>query len=469
MRWNRELRQKGIRDLAAIIVEVESGEPAAYCGNSDLSFDRDGKWVDIARSPRSSGSILKPLLYAAALERGTILPNSLLPDVPMDFGGFAPKNFNGSFAGAIEADQALALSLNIPNVYLLKEYGILRFVETLREAGLKTLSRPADEYGLSLILGGAEVTLVEITACYAKMAACYRDSTRYPSFPLHDRIALYRTFEAMREVVRPDEMDWRRASSAQNIAWKTGTSYGSRDAWAIGLTPKYVIGVWAGNANGSGVADLTGARIAGPVLFELFGLLPECEWFEEPGDEEGMIRSVCSHSGYPAGRFCPETQTELLPKGATACRPCPYCREVPLSLDGGRQVVNRSKPVRLESRFVLPPMIEHFYKPLHPEYRALPSLKQGPGTDPTTTMHFIYPADGSIISLPRQLDGSPGSFVARVAHTNPATELFWHLDNTYLGSTRDIHQMTIAPTRGVHTITVVDALGAMQNIEVIII
>ena len=273
----------------------------------------------------------------------------------------------------------------------------------------------------------------------------------------------------MREVVRPDEMDWRRASSAQNIAWKTGTSYGSRDAWASGLTPKYVIGVWAGNANGSGVADLTGARIAGPVLFELFGLLPECEWFAEPGDEEGMIRSVCSHSGYPAGRFCPETQTELLPKGATACRPCPYCREVPLSLDGGRQVVNRSKPVRLESRFVLPPMIEHFYKPLHPEYRALPSLKQGPGTDPTTTMHFIYPADGSIISLPRQLDGSPGSFVARVAHTNPATELFWHLDNTYLGSTRDIHQMTIAPTRGVHTITVVDALGAMQNIEVIII
>lgn len=131
--------------------------------------------------------------------------------------------------------------------------------------------------------------------------------------------------------------------------------------------------------------------------------------------------------------------------------------------------MDRSKPVRLESRFVLPPMIEHFYKPLHPEYRALPSLKQGPRTDPTTTMHFIYPADGSIISLPRQLDGSPGSFVARVAHTNPVTELFWHLDNIYLGSTRDIHQMTIAPTRGVHTITVVDALGAMQNIEVIII
>lgn len=469
VRWNRELRQKGIRDLAAIIVEVESGEPVAYCGNSDMSFDREGKWVDIARSPRSSGSILKPLLYAAALERGTILPNSLLPDVPMDFGGFAPKNFDGTYAGAIDANQALALSLNVPNVYLLKEYGILHFVETLRQAGLKTLSRPADEYGLSLILGGAEVTLVDIAGCYAKMAACYQDSTRYQDFPLRDRVALYRTFEAMREVVRPDEMDWRRASSAQNIAWKTGTSYGSRDAWAIGITPKYVVGVWAGNANGSGVADLTGARIAGPVLFELFGLLPECGWFEEPGDEEGTIQSVCSRSGYPAGRFCRETQTRLLPKGAAACRPCPYCREVAISLDGRRLVTDRSETVRLENRFVLPPVIEHFYKPLHPEYVELPPLKQSSGADPAATMYFIYPADGSVISLPRQLDGSPGSFVARVAHANPSTELFWHLDNTYIGSTRDIHQMTIAPTRGVHTITVVDALGAMQNIEVIII
>lgn len=469
VRWNRELRQKSIRDLAAIIVEVESGEPVAYCGNSDMSFDREGKWVDIARSPRSSGSILKPLLYAAALERGTILPNSLLPDVPMDFGGFAPKNFDGTYAGAIDANQALALSLNVPNVYLLKEYGILHFVETLRQAGLKTLSRPADEYGLSLILGGAEVTLVDIAGCYAKMAACYQDSTRYQDFPLRDRVALYRTFEAMREVVRPDEMDWRRASSAQNIAWKTGTSYGSRDAWAIGITPKYVVGVWAGNANGSGVADLTGARIAGPVLFELFGLLPECGWFEEPGDEEGTIQSVCSRSGYPAGRFCRETQTRLLPKGAAACRPCPYCREVAISLDGRRLVTDRSETVRLENRFVLPPVIEHFYKPLHPEYVELPPLKQSSGADPAATMYFIYPADGSVISLPRQLDGSPGSFVARVAHANPSTELFWHLDNTYIGSTRDIHQMTIAPTAGVHTITVIDASGVMLCVTAIII
>ncbi len=467
--WSNELRPMGINDLAAIIVEVESGEAVAYCGNSDMTFDRGGKWVDIARSPRSSGSILKPLLYAAALERGTILPHSLLPDVPTDFGGFTPKNFDGSYAGAIEADKALALSLNVANVHLLKEFGVMSFAETLQQSGLKSLSRPADEYGLSLVLGGAEVTLAEVVSCYAKMSACYQDPTRYPDFPLRNRIALHYTFEAMREVNRPDQMDWRRVNSVQNIAWKTGTSYGARDAWAIGITPQYVVGVWAGNANGSGVADLTGARTAGPVMFDLFGLLPSCSWFEKPMENDGVTMTVCSHSGYMAGRNCAETQKMILPQGSIGSRNCPYCHEWAVSLDGEQRITDRSEPTRMERYFVLPPMIEHFYKPNHPEYRVLPSLKQSLLTDPSATMNFIYPTNGSVINLPRQLDGSHGAFVCKVAHTTPSTELFWHLDNSYLGSTRDIHQMTIAPTEGVHTITVVDALGVELSVNVVIV
>lgn len=468
-RRSNELRQMGSRDLAVVIVEVKSGETMAYCGNSDISFEREGKWVDIARSPRSSGSILKPLLYAAALERGTILPHSLLPDVPTDFGGFAPKNFEGSYAGAIEADKALELSLNIPNVYLLKEFGVMNFAEILQQSGLKSLSRPADEYGLSLILGGAEVTLVDVVSCYAKMSACYQDSTRYPDFPLRNRVALYHTFEAMREVNRPDQMDWRRVSSVQNIAWKTGTSYGARDAWAIGLTPQYVVGVWVGNANGSGVPDLTGARAAGPILFDLFGLLPSCNWFSKPEEKDGMMITVCSHSGYMAGRHCKETKKNLLPDGSAGSRPCPYCRAVTVSIDGKFRIADRSEPTRMERYFALPPVIEHFYKPLHPEYNGLPPLKQGTVTDPANTIHFIYPTSGSVITLPRKLDGSRNPFVCKVAHTTPSTELFWHIDNTYLGSTRDIHQMSITPTKGVHTIVVIDASGTEQRITIIVV
>lgn len=465
-RWSKELRGQNIRDIAVVISEVGSGDVIAYCGNSDMSFERDGKWVDIARSPRSSGSILKPLLYAAALQEGVILPNSLLPDVPTDFGGFVPKNFDGSYAGAIAADEALALSLNIPNVHLLKEYGVARFAESLQQAGFSSLTRPADEYGLSLVLGGAEVRLVDIVSCYSSMARCYTDSLACVGFPLNDKVALHYTFNAMREVNRPDQMDWRRASSVQNVAWKTGTSYGSRDAWAVGVTPKYVVGIWVGNADGSGVPELTGARTAGPILFDMFNLLLYTEWFSKPDASEGVMLRVCSHSGYIAGRDCTETKEVLLPQKSIDSPRCPYCKEVSVSLDGLRLVSDRSEPTRTQCYFVLPPLMEHYYRQQHQEYQPLPK-KSITSNEMAQSFHFVYPMDGSIVSIPKQMDGTRGSIVCQAVHTSSA-EIFWHLDGSYIGTTFDLHKMPISPSLGYHTITIVDNLGVQQTISIIV-
>lgn len=465
-RWSKELRGQNIRDIAVVISEVESGDVIAYCGNSDMSFERDGKWVDIAHSPRSSGSILKPLLYAAALQEGVILPNSLLPDVPTDFGGFVPKNFDGTYAGAIAADEALALSLNIPNVLLLKEYGVARFAESLQQMGFSSLTRPADEYGLSLVLGGAEVRLVDVVSCYSSMARCYTDSLACVGFPLNDKVALHYTFNAMREVNRPDQMDWRRVSSVQNVAWKTGTSYGSRDAWAVGFTPKYVVGIWVGNADGSGVPELTGARTAGPILFDMFNLLPYSDWFTEPDASDGVLLRVCTHSGHPAGRHCSETKEVLLPVKSVDSPRCPYCKEVSVSLDGLRLVSDRSEPTRPQRFFVLPPLMEHYYRQQHQEYQPLPK-KSATNNDIEQSFHFVYPADGSIVSIPKQMDGTKGSIVCQAVH-NSSAELFWHLDGSYIGTTSDVHKMQIKPSLGYHTITVVDDLGAQKTISIIV-
>lgn len=465
-RWSKELRGQNIRDIAVVISEVESGDVIAYCGNSDMSFERDGKWVDVARSPRSSGSILKPLLYAAALQEGVILPNSLLPDVPTDFGGFVPKNFDGTYAGAIAADEALVLSLNIPNVYLLKEYGVARFAESLQQMGFSSLTRPADEYGLSLVLGGAEVRLVDVVSCYSSMARCYTDSLACVGFPLNDKVALHYTFNAMREVNRPDQMDWRRASSVQNVAWKTGTSYGSRDAWAVGVTPKYVVGIWVGNADGSGVPELTGARTAGPILFDMFNLLPHSEWFTEPDASDGVLFRVCSHSGHIAGRHCTDTKELLLPAKSIDSHRCPYCKEVSVSLDGLRLVGDRSEPTRPHCFFVLPPLMEHYYRQQHQEYQPLPQ-KSNTINDVEQSFHFVYPADGSIVSIPKQMDGTRSSIVCQAVH-NSSAELFWHMDGSYIGTTSDVHKMQIKPSLGYHTITVVDDLGAQKTISIIV-
>ncbi|MBQ1693103.1 MAG: penicillin-binding protein 1C, partial [Bacteroidales bacterium] len=262
-RWSDELTLGGAADLAAVILDIRSGEIIAYVGNASPLRKRNGSEVDIATAPRSTGSILKPFLYCAALQEGVILLRTLIRDTPVNLNGFTPQNFDLQFHGAVPAAEALARSLNVPAVHLLRAYGAPRFLELLRQAGLSTLTRSASDYGLSLILGGAEGTLMDITQAYANMVRQYQGLET--DSPFKDKIAIWYTFEALKEVNRPDEIDWKLIQSVRKVAWKTGTSYGYRDAWAVGVTPDYAVGVWCGNADGHGVAGMTGAKTAGPV------------------------------------------------------------------------------------------------------------------------------------------------------------------------------------------------------------
>ncbi len=449
--WREELALSGIQDLAVVVADVNKGEIIAYCGNADMDADRTGKWVDIARSPRSSGSILKPLLYCAAIQEGVILENTILPDVPTDFGGFAPKNFDGQFAGIVPANQTLALSLNVPNVYLLKKFGVTRFASLLQKCGLSTLTRPAHEYGLSLVLGGAEVTLLDVVNGYTRLA-------RYEqNFPINDSIAVYAMLNAMREVNRPDQLDYSRVSDIQNIAWKTGTSYGARDGWAIGITPGYVVGVWIGNADGSGVADLTGARTAGPVMFDIFNLLPQSGWFPTP---KGKKQKVCLKSGHLAGKYCKETTMRLCSENAGKSERCPYCQEIPVSLDGQRRVSDCSEHMEMKSYFILSPLQKHYFKLQHTDYIEPPV-----STDATNNMKFIYPSEGAVVSMPKDDDHI---IVCKATHTNPSATLFWHIDNNFIELTSDLHQVQIAPSEGFHRLTIIDNTGSETSVEFIV-
>ena len=429
-RWSDELARTGTADLAAVILDIRSGETIAYVGNASPLRKRTGSEVDIAAAPRSTGSILKPFLYCAALQDGTILPRTLLRDTPVNLNGFTPQNFDLQFHGAVPAAEALARSLNVPAVHLLRAYGPPRFLKILRDAGLTTLPRDASYYGLSLILGGGEGTLADITRAYAGMVRSY-DGLPTDS-PFRDRLALWYTFEALKEVNRPDEIDWKLIRSVRKAAWKTGTSYGSRDAWAVGVTPDYAVGVWCGNADGHGVAGMTGAKTAGPVLFDLLNLLPPtADWFEEPLDG-GVWLDVCKESGMLRSQDCPDYMRILLPAQAQESEVCPYHKD---------------------GTFRLPPAMEWYYKAYHPEYEVRPATRDA------ARMEFLYPEPGSILTLPRQLDGSEGGAVFQAVHRDPNATLYWHLDDTYLGETRLLHQMRLSPAPGKHTVTVVDGDG----------
>ena len=310
-RWSDELTLGGAADLAAVILDIRSGEIIAYVGNASPLRRRNGSEVDIATAPRSTGSILKPFLYCAALQEGVILPRTLIRDTPVNLNGFTPQNFDLQFHGAVPAAEALARSLNVPAVHLLRAYGAPRFLELLRQAGLSTLTRSASDYGLSLILGGSEGTLMDITQAYANMVRQYQGLET--DSPFKDNIAIWYTFEALKEVNRPDEIDWKLIQSVRKVAWKTGTSYGYRDAWAVGVTPDYAVGVWCGNADGHGVAGMTGAKTAGPVLFDLLNLLPpSADWFQEPL-EGGVFLDVCTASGMLRSQDCPDYESIRLP------------------------------------------------------------------------------------------------------------------------------------------------------------
>ena len=435
-RWSDELAMTGTADLAAVILDIRTGETIAYVGNASPLRARTGSEVDIASAPRSTGSILKPFLYCAALADGTILPRTLLRDTPVNLNGFTPQNFDLQFHGAVPAAEALARSLNVPAVHLLRAYGPPRFLNVLREAGISTMNRDASYYGLSLILGGGEGTLADITRAYAGMVRSYDGLTT--DSPFRDRIALWYTFEALKEVNRPDEIDWKLIRSVRKAAWKTGTSYGSRDAWAVGVTPDYAVGVWCGNADGHGVAGMTGAKTAGPVLFDLLNLLPpSTDWFEEPLDG-GVWLDVCKESGMLRSQDCPDYERVLLPVQAQESEVCPY---------------------HIDGTFRLPPAMEWYYKAYHPEYEVRPATRD------IALMEFLYPEPGTILTLPRQMDGSEGGAVFQAVHRDPAATLYWHLDDTYLGETRIIHQMRLSPAPGKHTVTVVDGDGNSVSVH----
>lgn len=452
--WNAELSTSGINDLAVIVKDVRTEETLAYVGNANPERKRPGGEVDIIRSPRSTGSILKPVLYCALLQEGDILPNTLLPDVPININGFSPQNFNRRFNGAVPASEALARSLNVPSVHMLRRFGVPKFLDMLRRCGMTTLHKSASHYGLSLILGGAEGTLGDVTTMYARLSESYqsadtshtRKCDRLHGFPLTDKSALWWTFEALKEVNRPDEIDWRLVTSVRKVAWKTGTSYGFRDAWAVGVTPDYAVGVWAGNAQGQGVPGLTGARAAGPVMFDVFNLLPVKEydreysrngWFKEPVFGDYVLAEVCRESGHLKSASCEHIDTLALPRKSIRSASCPYHRTI-----NGERV------------FVLPPSMEWYYRQNHPEYSP-PSSKDKADSQ----MEFIYPENGAVIYIPRQLDGSIQGITFNLAHRNPMTTIYWHIDNEYAGQTRMIHQMTLNPTIGKHTVTAVDESG----------
>jgi penicillin-binding protein 1C len=484
LRHSSRLASEGVNNLAILVIDHETMQTSAYVGNrawkDSPQYAPD---VDVINRPRSTGSILKPFLYASMLQEGEISPTTLVQDIPTQFGSFTPQNFDQQFRGAVPAHLALAQSLNVPSVHMLRKFGVNRFQEQLQVLGMTSLFRAADDYGLTLILGGAEGTLWEISGIYARMTASARDGSfmQQPKTialmqaetkiektlsPVIRQGAAWLTLKAMIDVERPgQELQWRDFDGSQSIAWKTGTSYGLRDAWSVGSNGRYTVGVWAGNASGEAAPSLTGVSSAAPVMFDVFDGLGSSHWLIKPEHALKKIE-VCEDDGYLAGGQCKTREIEI-PLDSHFEKITPFHKRI--HLDGKKNLRVHSgceavKNMRAADGFVLPPAQEFFWRQRHSDYKPLPQWRadcvaQLAELDDDQPMELLYPYDTSRIYLPVDLNGLRTRALLRAVHRNHKAKIFWHIDDRYLGETSLFHEQTIALEPGMHRLLLLDEQG----------
>ncbi|WP_413291107.1 penicillin-binding protein 1C [Bdellovibrio sp. HCB337] len=338
------LATKGVKNAALMVLNIETMEIQALVGSSDFFNAEIEGQVNGVVAKRSPGSALKPLLYALALDQGLIHPLTLLKDTPMSFAGYDPENFDQNFRGPLSATDALVHSRNVPAVYLDSQVKSPSFYDFLKDFGVSQL-KTAKHYGLSLSLGGAEVSMEEMLQLYSVLARQgYRLPVRWlkeQKTPSHvpqliSKEAAFVTLDMLTKNPRPEGQDLNSIlRTSMDVAWKTGTSFGFRDAWAVGAFGPFVVGVWLGNFDGEGNPAFIGRDLAGPLLFQMVDLLkPLAEtyplWKSMSGLGLKKVK-VCSISGHFPGPHCRHQQETWFIPGKSPISTCNIHREVMIS------------------------------------------------------------------------------------------------------------------------------------------
>lgn len=463
-----------IENAAVYVLDYLDDEIKAYVGNN-LSA-KNAAMVDMVQAQRSTGSTLKPFLYAAMLDDGTLMPDMILPDIPYTISGYTPRNYSGEFLGAVPASKALQYSLNTPFVILLRDYGVPRFLNLLKSLKLSGLVFDSDHYGLSLILGGGEASLFDMANAYGQMgrrlaSALNEDFDGDGEVPF-STTAVWKTLNVMTGLTRPEsEIGWGGFSSSKRVAWKTGTSFGFKDAWAIGLTDRYVVGVWVGNSDGEGRPGLTGTSVAAPIMFDVISKLKGSFTYSEVPPTAVEVE-VCAESGYPCSEICPRRVKTYVPDVENKTGVCPYHKKI--FLDKSRQY--RVQPncydidqLCYDVYLILPPVMEWFYKQHSPMYRPLPAFYPGCGNSTSDdVMSFIYPKDDARVIIPIGIKGDRQQVIFEIAHRNPQKTVYWSIGDQFLGSTKRNHQMPIDVEKGTYDLRCVDEDGVELRRRIVV-
>ena len=514
----RRLRELGITQAAVLVVNNRTRAVEAYVGSADFQDAASSGQVDGVRAVRSPGSTLKPFLYALAVDRGIITPKLKLPDVPTNFSGFRPENFDKSCAGEVTVERALTYSLNIPAVRVLAELGVPVFTEKLRAAGFKNVARNAPQLGLSTILGGCGATLEELTGLYAALAAGGRWRTvRLTSLPnatsppgplskkegapnAHERqnpsgspllrrgaggevalggevlvseSAAFLITDILAQRTRPDlPMGYQNSRHLPKIAWKTGTSYGRRDAWSIGYNADYTIGVWVGNFSGQGSPALTGADVASPLLFDLFNTLAynsPNRWAVPPATLD--FRLVCAETGLVPGEHCPNQLIDYYLPGTSTARRCEHQKEAFVSADGAQAYCRACVPAAgFRRQLFLNPLPEVL---AFREAQGLPSRRLPPHNAACRLVRTTDGGAGAALAITSPLDHAEyvldrrdqQQMLLSCAAGSEVRQVYWYVNDRFLRAAAATERVFFRPPGGTVKISCADDHGRNVNIQ----
>ncbi|PLX11599.1 MAG: penicillin-binding protein 1C [Marinilabiliales bacterium] len=468
---------QNIKNACVLVVKNDNREVISYVGSADFNNPDDGGQVDGTLAVRSPGSTLKPLLYGMAMDKGLITPKFKITDTPVSFNGYEPENYDGNFNGKVSIEYALANSLNIVAVKVLDKLGVKPFVERLIKAGFKRIKHDRKHLGLSTVLGGCGASLEELTGLYcalahegeySRLSYVYGDSSKTEKRILSKQ-ASYMITEILTQLTRPDlPLEWQNSSNLPKVAWKTGTSYGRRDAWSIGYNKNYTVGVWVGNFSGHGVPDLSGAQTAAPLLFNIFNVIDyksKKQWYTMPDSLD--IRYVCSESGLVPNEFCKNQVMDYFIPFVSTNRECTHMRYVWISPDSSISYCSECLP---ESGYI---------KALYPNYEKemisyyeMNGIRYQKIPDHNPDCERIFTENEPKITSPINnteyyINETDSMQVLLSAHFAPdVSKAYWYINNTFYKSGSPTDRIFFSPTEGKVTISCSDDKGRFTSVSI---
>jgi penicillin-binding protein 1C len=474
----RPWKLKGVHNGAVVVIDNTTREILAYAGSENFDDAGAQGQVDAVRALHSPGSTLKPLLYALLMDRGELTPRTRLLDVPYDAEGFLAENYDGTYSGLVYADDALRRSLNVPMIRLLRSAGVPGFLDFIGNAGVSSLQTQRAKLGLSLILGGCGVTLEEMTGAYSTFPAGgifveprfvkQQASDERSGREVFSRSAAYMVTEILSGLDRPDlPNNFESSMNLPTVAFKTGTSYGRRDAWSIGYSAQYTVGVWIGNVTQRGCPDLVGSKSAAPLLIDIFNSISASHQKTIlPIPRDVSMRLVCAESGLVPNGRCQRTIEDLYSVSRTLNRPCNLCMEYLISQDGSRSYCASCagpEPFRSMTYLDYPAELLDFWRRTGIAYHRVPPhnplcTRLFPGEGP----NIVSPSDAMtyfVVSKTQKLAFLATSGVDVRVHN-------WYLNNRFLGHVKIGEKLFVHVTDGDHDVTCIDDHGRMSSVHI---